>query len=109
MARRSLDERDHPVQEGLTWIGGDPDNELVREHLGAAGNGGAVAAGLANDRGRLSGNRRLVDRCDAFDDLAVARDYVTRSTEHHIPRAEAAGCNYFDALEVGGIAEPLGL
>ena len=47
-------------------------DDAVGEHARAAGDAGAVAAGLADDRGRLAGDRRLVDRGDAFDDLAVA-------------------------------------
>ena len=35
---------------------------------------GAVAAGLADDGGRLAGDGRFVDRGDALDDLAVAGD-----------------------------------
>ena len=44
----------------------------VRSDARAAGDGRAIAAGLANDRRRLAGDRRFVDRGDAFDDLAVA-------------------------------------
>ena len=40
----------------------------------AAGDAGAVAARFANDRRRFAGNRRLIDRGDAFDNLAVAWD-----------------------------------
>ena len=71
-----LDERDHPVEEGVAPLGGDPDDDPVREHLGAAGDRRAVAAGLADHRGRLAGDRRLVDRGDALDDLAVGGDEV---------------------------------
>jgi hypothetical protein len=40
-------------------------------HL-AAGHRGAVAAGLADRRGGLAGDRRLVHYGDALDDVAVA-------------------------------------
>ena len=55
-------------------IGGDPDLDPVREHARAAGDRGSIAAGLADDRRRLAGDRRLVHRRDALDDLAVGRD-----------------------------------
>ena len=52
------------------------DHEPVREEPRAAGDGRAVAARLADDRRRLAGDRRLVDRADALDDLAVGGDHL---------------------------------
>ena len=72
----ALDERDHPVEERLARLGGDPHDDLVAQHPGAAGDGRAVAARLADDRRRLAGDRRLVDRGDALDDVAVAGDHL---------------------------------
>ena len=69
----ALDERDHPVEERLARLLRDLDHEPVGEQPRAAGDGRAVAAGLADDRRRLAGDRRLVDRADALDDLAVGR------------------------------------
>ena len=46
------------------------------KHAGAAGDGRAVAAALADHRRRFAGDRRLVDRGDALDHLAVGRDQV---------------------------------
>ena len=57
---------DHAVQEGVAPLGGDADDDAVGEDLGAAGDGRAVTAGLADDRGRLAGDGRLVDRGDAL-------------------------------------------
>ena len=54
LAAGAFDQRDHPVDEGLARIGGDPDDEPVGEDLGAAGDRRAVAAGLADDRARDS-------------------------------------------------------
>ena len=51
--------------------GGDAHLDPVGEHLRAAGDGRAVAAGLADDRRGFAGDRRLVDRGDALDHLAV--------------------------------------
>jgi hypothetical protein len=69
-----LDQRDHAIEKRLARIGRDPHHDAVGEHFGAAGDGRSVAAALANDRCRFSGDRRLVDRRDALDDVAVAGD-----------------------------------
>ncbi len=70
---------------------GDLDHDAVREHLGAAGHGAPVAAGFADDGRRLTGDGRLVDRGDAFDDLAVAGDHLVR-LDDDIGRRAAARC-----------------
>ena len=74
----ALDEADHAVEERLAGVGGDADHDAVGEHLGAAGDRRAVAAALADDRGRLAGDGRLVHRGDALDHLAVAGDRARR-------------------------------
>ena len=63
----------------------------VGQHRGAAGDGGAVAAGLADDRGGLAGDGRLVDGGDALDDVAVAGDDLARPRRPR-GRPAAAGC-----------------
>ena len=69
--------------------GGDAHHDPVGEHLRAAGDGRAVAAGFADHRGGFAGDRRLVDRGDALDHLAVGGDEVAGLDEHHVARAEA--------------------
>ena len=87
---RALDERDHAVEERLAGLLGDPDHEPVREQPGAAGDGRAIAAGLADDRRRLAGDRRLVDRADPFDDLAVGgNDLAGRRRSTTSPRCSS--------------------
>ena len=78
LAAGALDQRDHPVEERLARLGGDPHDDPVGQHPGAAGDRRAVAARLADHRRRLAGDGRLVDRGDALDDLAVARDRARR-------------------------------
>ena len=58
-------------------------------HLGSAGHRRAVAAGLADDGGRLAGDGRLVDRSDALDHLAVAGDEVAGLDQHDVADLEA--------------------
>ena len=72
----ALDQGDHAVEEALARSGGDAHHDPVGEHPGAAGDRRAVAAGLADDRGRLAGDGRLVDGGDALDDVAVAGDQL---------------------------------
>ena len=57
---------------------------------GAAGDGAAVAAGLADDRGRLAGDRRLVDAGDALDDVAVARDHLAGLDDDEVADLQVA-------------------
>ena len=61
----------------------------------AAGDRRAVAAALADDRRRFAGDRRFVDRGDALDHLAVARDHVAGLDQHEVAELErsAATCS----------------
>ena len=88
LPRRALDEGDHPVDEGLAGLGRDPHDDAVREHLGAAGDRGAVAAGLADDRRGLAGDGRLVHAGDALDDVAVAGDDLAGLDDDQVADAE---------------------
>ena len=81
-----LDEGDHLVEEALAPLGGDPHPDPVGQHPGPAGDGRAVPAGLADDRGRLAGDGRLVDRGDALDHLAVAGDDLAGVDRHLVAR-----------------------
>ena len=84
-----LDQGDHAVDEALAGLGGDPHDDAVGQHPGAAGDRRAVAARLADDRRRLAGDGRLVDRGDAFDDLAVTGDQLARAA--HAPGRRRGG------------------
>ncbi len=59
-------------------------DDAVRQHGGAAGDRGAVAAGLADDRCGLAGDRRLVHRGNAFHDVAVAGDGLAGLDDHDV-------------------------
>ena len=63
-------------------------DDPVGQHGGAAGDRGPVAAGLADHRGRLAGDRRLVDGGDALDDVAVARDDLAGLDDHPVADAQ---------------------
>ena len=98
----ALDERDHPVEERLARLLRDLDHEPVREQPRAAGDGRAVAAGLADHRRRLAGDRRLVDRADALDDLAVGRDDLAGLDDHDVAALQLGGRHL--AAVLGGAA-----
>ena len=72
----ALDQRDHAVEEGRTRRRGDAHDDPVGNHGRAAGHRRAVAAGFADDGRGFAGDRRLVDRGDAFDHIAIAGDHV---------------------------------
>ncbi len=78
----AFDQGDHPVEEALAGSGGDLHDDPVGQHLGTAGHRAAVAAGLADDRGRLAGDRGLVDAGDTLDDVPVAGDGLA-GLDHH--------------------------
>jgi hypothetical protein len=76
----ALDQADHVVEEALAGVGGDAMTRLVGEDARAAGDGAAVAAGLADDGRGLAGDGGLVHRGGALDDLAVAGDQLAGRT-----------------------------
>ena len=86
----ALDQRDHPVQEGLARVRGDLHDDPVGEHLRPAGDGAAIAAGLADHGRALARDRRLVHRGDAVDDLPVGGDEIVGLDEHDVTLPEHA-------------------
>ena len=105
----ALDQRDHAVDEGRARRGGDPHLDEVGEHGRSAGDGRAIAAGLANDGRGLAGDRRFIDRGDAFDDVAVAGNDLAGFDQHDIAEAKIERVHPFDdAAEVLGIDIALG-
>ena len=93
----AFDERDHPVEEGLARSGRDAHHDPVGKHLGAAGDSRAVPARLADDRRGLSRDGRLVDRCDAFDDITIRRDHLARVHDALVTDVEEARGHLLDA------------
>jgi hypothetical protein len=88
LALGAFDHRDHAVEEGLARVGGDAHHDPVRQHAGAAGDRGEVAARLADHRRRFAGDGAFVDRGHAFDHLAVGRDHVAGLDQHHVALAQ---------------------
>ena len=84
----ALDERDHPVDEGLAGLARDLDDDPVGQHGRAPGDGAPVAAGLADDGCGLAGDRRLVDGRDPLDDVAVAGDDLAGLDDDEVAEAQ---------------------
>ena len=85
----AFDQRDHAIEECLAGIGRDLDLDLIGEHARAAGHRRAVASGFANHWRRFAGDRGLVHRGDAFDDLAVAGNEFAGGNRHDSRRRAA--------------------
>ena len=75
----------------MAALGGDADDDAVGEHLRPAGDRRAVASRLADHRRRLAGDRRLVDRGDALDDLAVGGDEVAGLAHDEVALGQIGG------------------
>ena len=54
---------------------------------------------FAHDGRGLAGDRALIDRCDAFDDLAVGRDHMSPSLDQEEIALAQLGCGYGSPLE----------
>ena len=93
LALGAFHQPDHAIDEGRTWRRRDAHLDPVGQHLRAAGDGRAVAAGLANDRRGFAGDRGLVDRGHALDHLAVGRDEVAGLDQHHVADLQAGAGN----------------
>ena len=61
-----------------------------------------VAAGLADDRGGLAGDRRLVDAGDALDDVAVAGDDLAGLDHHEVALPQLGGAATDSSSSVRG-------
>ena len=88
-------------------FGGDAHDEPVREHARAAGHRAAVAAPLTDDGRALAGDRALVDRRYAYDDLAVRGDELPRVQHDEVPLAEIGRQTQRDGGLARGLADLL--
>ena len=81
------------------------DHDPVGEHPRSAGHARPVAAGLADHRCALAGDRRLVDRGHPLDDLAVGRNDLADLDHHAIAGLELGRG---DLGRLAGRLEPVG-
>ena len=97
LALGALDERDHAVEERLAGLRRDLHDDLVGEHPRAARDRAAVATRLADHRRRLAGDRRLVDRRDALDHVAVAGNELAGPDDAEVADLQLARRDLGDA------------
>ena len=109
LARGTLDHRDHLVQEALAGLTGDLDDDPVGQHRSTAGNGRAVAAGLADHGGGLAGDGGLVNGGNALDDVAVAGNLLAGAYDHQVAARELGAGNDGEVLLVLNGLDAMGL
>ena len=109
LARGTLDHRDHLVQEALAGLTGDLDDDPVGQHRGTAGNGRAVAAGLADHGGGLAGDGGLVNGGSALDDVAIAGNLLAGAYDHQVAARELGAGNDGEVLLVLNGLDTMGL
>ena len=88
LAAGAFDELNHAVQKTFAGIGGDADFDFVREHARAAGDGAAVAAGLADDGRGFAGDGGFVHGGRAENDFAVGGNDFRGAHDHDIAFAQ---------------------
>ena len=85
---RAFDQGDHAVEKRLAGRRRDAHDDAIGQDACAAGDAGAIAAGLADDRRGFAGDGRLVDESDAFDDLAVAGNHLAGFNDDAVARSQ---------------------
>ena len=105
----AFDQPDHAIEEGRARRRRDAHADPIGQHLRAAGDGGAVAAQLADHRRRFAGDRRLVDRSHAFDHLAVRRNEIAGLDQNEIADLEACARHEPIVLLIARAGDELGL
>jgi len=94
LALRPFDKLDHAVDERVAGFGRDAHAQPVRNHLRAAGDRRAVAAGFADHRCGLARDGGFVDGGDTLDNFAVGRNEIAGFDEHDVAGFKLA-CGHF--------------
>ena len=81
---RGGDQLAHLGEHAVAEVGGDLDLEPVGQDPRPADHGRAIAAALADDRGRLARDREFINLGHTLDHLAVGRDDVARLDQDHV-------------------------
>ena len=97
LPRRAFDQRDHAIEKCFAGIGSNANLDPVGEHFRAARDRGAIAAGLADHRRGFTGDGRLVNRSNTFDDFTVACDVAARFHVDDVAGAQQPAGDLFEA------------
>ncbi len=94
----TLHQPDHAIEKGRAGSSGDAHANPIGQHLRAAGHGRAIATRLADDRSQFTGDRRFIDRSDAFNDLAVGRNQIAGFDKNNVADLERGAGNQLEIL-----------
>src|SRR5262249_56957437 len=94
----------HRQEDGEAGAGGVFHSDQAGKTGRAAGNGRPAAACLANDGSRLAGDRRFVDRGDAFDNFAIPGDEIPRLDKDNVADFQIERGNAFDDVSHTALA-----
>ena len=89
----AFNQSNHLVDESFAGVRCDTNFDLIGQYPRAPRDGRAIAARFANDRSGLSGDGRLIDRCDAIDDISVTWNHFARGHNNNIAGAEFGAWN----------------
>ena len=87
---------DHAIEKCFTRVRRDLHPDLIGEHARASRDRRAIASRFANHRRGFAGDRRLVHRSDAFENLAIGRNQFARRDQAQIAGAQLRTGNFFD-------------
>ena len=104
----AFDQRDHAVEEGGARRGGDPHLDPVGEHGRAAGDGRAVAAGLADDGRGLAGDGASLTEAMPSTTSPSPGIESPASTSTTSPTARSSADTFACSSLRSAIVEPLG-
>ena len=82
LTRRAFNQCDHAIDERFARVCRDADDEIVAEYARSASHGRTITATFSNDGGALTSDRAFVYGRNAFDNLTIAWNDITRQTEH---------------------------
>ena len=87
----SLDHGDHAIEEGLSRIGTNLDDQPIGEHPGTPGHGATIASALPDHGSALSRDGALVYGGHPGDGVSVTWYELARGHQDEIPFAELRG------------------
>ena len=91
LASGAFNHGDHPVQEGVARLGGNPYYDAITDDPGSPGDGTAVSTAFPDNRRRFAGDGGFIHRCDALNNLPVGGNNVPGLTDKQIAYFQVIG------------------
>ena len=104
-----FDHGDHLVQKAAPNLAGNAQHQPVGKHRGATGDGAAVAAALAYDRGGFARDGAFVHRGCPFGHIAVGGDHLACLHKHVVTWFQLRGRSYDKGLALCRIRQLAGV